>query len=314
MRNLRNPLQDEEGMISLQGVLYVVGASLLFGMLPTANKVVMTSGMSAECVTFFSQFIIFVLSLIYATIKHISIRVSTKQFFHLILVGAIGMGATAYLVASSCLLIPVGLATMLHFLYPTIVSLVMVLLYAEKISKHKAVAILCSILGMLMITNPGVPGSVDWRGILLALASSVTYSFYIISNEKGNFNELPQIVKMIIMSLGSAALFFVIMSINNSFTLPKTVLGGLLLFIISIGTLGAFFLIMAGIHRIGASVASFVNMLEPITSVIVSSVFYHDYLKLTILIGMALILLSVFLVAVDGIRKRRKTKLCNKHN
>ena len=74
----------------------------------------------------------------------------------------------------------------------------------------------------------------------------------------------------------------------------------LLLSLIHICNLGAFYFITAGIKQIGAPTASFVNMLKLITSVIVSVIVYHDNLSVKIIAGMAMILPAVLLVAMDG--------------
>ncbi|MGE4277554.1 MAG: hypothetical protein AB7E30_10330, partial [Lawsonibacter sp.] len=61
--------------IVLQGMLCVIGASLLFGVIPTANKFVMMSGLSAECITFYIQAIICVMSFVIAWKKRCPIRI-----------------------------------------------------------------------------------------------------------------------------------------------------------------------------------------------------------------------------------------------
>ena len=62
-------------------------------------------------------------------------------------------------------------------------------------------------------------------------------------------------------------------------------------------------LAVLGAHKeVGASVASFVNMFEPVTSVIVSFLLYHDPLTGRIVAGILLVLSAVLFVAV-GDRK-----------
>lgn len=291
-----------------QGILCIAGASLLFGLIPTANKYVLLSGVSAECITFFSQSIIAVLSIIIALVTRNSLRVKRKQLFKLLVLGAIGMGGTTFLLSSATLLIPVGIATVLHFLYPTIVSVTMVALFGQHMSKYKLVAILCSISGMLLITNTKGGGGLQWTGVLLALCSSLTYSFYMISNEKGTINALSLIVKLAYTSMGSALAFGAIAEYNDAVRLPETGSAVLVLVVIcGLGSLGAFYLITAGIKRIGASIASFVNMMEPITSVVVSAIVYREMPKLSMIAGMVLVLSAVFLVALDGLADTKRT-------
>ena len=50
------------------------------------------------------------------------------------------------------------------------------------------------------------------------------------------------------------------------------------IFIIAVGlfNVGGYFFMMYGISKLGASIASFVSMLEPIVSVIFSTLWFHD--------------------------------------
>lgn len=284
-----------------RGILCIIGASLAFGVMPTANRYVMTSGVSAECITFYIQTILSLLAAVLAVWKGHSLRVSRGQLLRLLLLGAVGMGMTSFLVSSACLRIPVGLATVLHFLYPTVVSVAMVAFFGQKMSRYKAMAIACSILGMLLITDLNGDGGIQASGILFALASSLTYSFYMISNEKGDINQLPLLVKLVYSSIGSAVLFGLVAACNHSITLPGTPSAAcVLVFVCGCGSLLAYYLITAGIKQIGASTASFINMLEPVTSVVVSSLVYREYPGLMMILGMVLILSAVFLVSMDG--------------
>ncbi len=288
----------------LKGILSIVAASLLFGIKPTGDKFVMLSGVAPVCVTFYGQLILTILALALSRIKKESLKIEQSAALFLIFLGAIGMGVTSFLVSSAMERIPVGLATILHFLYPTIVSIAMVALFHQKFTKFKLVAILCSIAGMLLITDISGEGAISPAGILLALGSSLTYSFYMIANEKGKVNELSLLVKLVYSGFGSALLFGVLSAIQGEIRLPGTVPACVVMLLVSgVGNLGAFYFITLGIKEVGASTASFVNMLEPITSVVVSTLFYHDQQGIKTIFGMALILSSVLLVALDGHRR-----------
>lgn len=285
----------------LEGILSVVAASLLFGMKPTSDKYVMLSGVAPVCITFYGQLILTVLALALTRLRRECLKIERSAALYLIFLGAIGMGVTSFLISSAMECISVGLATILHFLYPTIVSIAMVTLFHQKLTKFKFIAIVCSIGGMLLITNISGDAKVSATGVLLALASSLTYSFYMIANDKGKVNELSLLVKLVYSGFGSALLFGILSAAQGEIRLPGTWRASLVMLLVSgIGNLGAFYFITAGIRRIGASAASFVNMLEPITSVVVSTVIYQDHQGFKTICGMALILSSVLLVAMDG--------------
>lgn len=286
-----------------RGILYVIGASLIFGCMPSINKYVILSGISVASLTCYVQLIVSLTALSAAKFRNISVLVTRRQLICLLIVGAGGMGLTSFLINSAVLYIPVGLTTVLHFLYPTVVSVAMVVFFGQKMTGFKLLAILCSISGMVLITNPG-GGQVRGIGILMALCSSLTYSAYMIANDRGEINTLPLIVKLIYTSLGSALMFGVVAAATGQLNLPGTPQAAAVMVVLcSMGNLSAFYLITAGIKEIGAGAASFINMLEPVTSVIVSAVAYREHLGLTMVLGMALILAAVFLVALnDAIR------------
>lgn len=285
----------------IYGLAYVVGASLLFGVVPSANKYVMLSGLTAECSTFWREVTICTLALALAKWSGHSLRIDRMDALHLSFIGATGMGITNYLVSSACLYIPVGLATVLHFLYPTIVCVVMVARFGQRMTKLKVGAILCSISGMVLIANLKADGGLNLIGLLFALVSSLTYSFYIISNEQGRINQIPLIVKLFYSALGSTIFFGVLCLTQGILAVPLSLDVAVIQFGVSgVGSLGAFYLLTAGIRCLGASAASFVNMLEPVTSLIVGALVYQEYPTPAIACGVVLVLCSVLFVAIDS--------------
>lgn len=292
----------------IQGILCVLGASLIFGINPTGNKYVMLSGVSPMCLTFYSAAILTLICLVLVKAKSYSLKIKWKDALYLGFLGSIGMGITSALISLAMESIPVGLATILHFLYPTLVSIAMVVFFRQKLTRWKLLAIACSIFGMLLITDLSGSGAISLVGILLALCSSLTYSFYIIANDKGSVNQHPLLVKLVYSGLGSSLLFGTITVARGEVSLPGTTPAWVVMVACcGFGYMAAFYLINAGIKRIGASAASFVNMLEPVTSVVVSTLIYHYALEGRTILGMVLILSSVFLVAMDGREKNTPT-------
>ncbi len=285
-----------------RGVLCVIGASIIFGCMPTVNKYIMLSGITPLCLALYIQIIIGISALLTAKCSKTSIHVSTRELIQLILIGSIGMGATTYLLNLAVIYIPVGLATVLHFLYPTVVSVTMVVLFKQKFSVFRLLAILSSIIGMLMITNlNGGKGQFSFTGIILATLSSMTYAFYMIANEKGQCKHLPLIVRLIYSALGSSLLLGILLLWNETPVFPDSI--SIILLTIcycGVGSLISYYLITGGIKYIGATFASFINMLEPVTSVVVSALIFKESIMGKTIIGMGLILSAVLSVSIDS--------------
>ncbi|MBQ4424181.1 MAG: EamA family transporter [Lachnospiraceae bacterium] len=286
----------------LQGILCIVGASLIFGILPTTARYLVISGLPPACVTFYTQGVLTLTAYIASKLRHESLRIERASAGRLLMLGAIGMGITAFLINTSTQYIPVGVATVIHFMYPTIVTIVMLTVFKQKATWFKLLAIICSITGLLLITNvKGSGGNLSLLGIVLAAGSSLTYSFYMISNEKAGFASLPLLTRLVYAGLGSTILFGIVSAATDSLRMPHGLLVWIILILINgVGNFTAHFLIVKGIRLIGASNVSFVNMLEPVASVIVSLIVYHDVLKQNMIFGIVLILSAVLLVAVDN--------------
>lgn len=283
----------------LFGIFSVIFASLLLGVIPSVNKLILLSGMSSGCIVFLTYLTSALGMLLITVFKHEPLKVEKKELLILLFTGFAGLGMTGYLLNLAYELIPVGLATMLHFLYPSLVSLILVLFFQQNISRMKISAILLSLCGMFLIAD--LSGGLKFFGIIAALCSSLTYSYYFLINEKGSISTLPLTVKFFYISLGSALMFGILTLLRRDFSLPSSPFTAFLLFgIVGAGSMLAFFLITFGIKKAGASTASFLNMLEPLTSLVVSFLLYRDALSLSALAGCALVLFSILLVALDG--------------
>jgi drug/metabolite transporter (DMT)-like permease len=235
--------------------------------------------------------------------KRISIRIPLADVGKLLALGAVGMGVTDYFLNLSYQYLPVSTAVMLHFMYPAIVLVASCLLFHQKLSSYTVGAVLLSITGLVLVTD--LQGSMDLSGVLFALGSAVSYSIFSIGNDRGSVNRLPLIVKLFYMSAVSALIYCAETFAKGHFSLPSNgKVAGVMICIVGLGSLAAFYLITAGIQRIGASKAAFLNMLEPITGIICGAVFYQESFPSQSKIGCLCVLSSVLLIAMDSRQKK----------
>lgn len=278
------------------GVLYLIGASALFGCLPTVNKLLLLHGLTSGSLVFLTYLTVAAASGIALIIQKKFLRVPLKQCVTLMILGFLGMGATAYLLNLSYTFIPVGLSTMLHFSYPTLVVIITTFFFKEKFNTAKVYAILASFLGMFLIAN--LSGGGEQIGILFALTSGMTYALYIVGNDKGTVNRFPLLLKIFYASAGTACIFG-IQTLGN-ISLPSAGIDIFLLFgVCGLGTLAAYYFLTKGIKLVGAVTASFFNMLEPIFSLLISTIVYQDALEIKSILGGILILSAVFIIAAS---------------
>lgn len=290
-----------------QGILAVVASATILGVMPSMQKQLMVDGLPIFSLMFFTNLIITLVTLAVSLGRGRSLKVSRPQLLQVVLMGLTGMVATAMLINTAYLFMPVGTVTMLHFLYPTVVCVVMGTLFKEGFSKLQVAAIVVSIAGMFFLT--GKNGSLPVLGIALAAISSLTYGSYLIANEKGPANDLPLEVKLFYVSLPGTLLFAVLAPATGNLAVPSSPVSWFQLIVCSgLATVGGYFLMMFGIQKLGASTASFLSMLEPVVSVVFGTIWFADPVTVGVVVGSVLILTSVCFITLDSSRKEKRAK------
>lgn len=290
-----------------QGILAVVASATILGVMPSMQKQLMVDGLPIFSLMLFTNLIITLVTLGVSLAKGRSLKVSRPQLIQVVLMGLTGMVATAMLINTAYLFMPVGTVTMLHFLYPTVVCIVMGTLFKEGFSKLQVAAIVVSIAGMFFLT--GKNGALPILGIALAAISSLTYGSYLIANEKGPANDLPLEVKLFYVSLPGTLLFAVLAPATGNLAVPSSPVSWFQLIVCSgLATVGGYFLMMFGIQKLGASTASFLSMLEPVVSVVFGTIWFADPVTVGVVAGSALILTSVCFITLDSSRKEKQAR------
>ena len=290
----------------LVGIIAVAGAATLLGIMPSLQKQVLVDGLPMNSLMAYTNLIITLVSLGMALLKKRSLRARPVQAIQAVLMGTVGMLLTALLLNNAYLYLPVGVAIMLNFLYPTVVCVVMGTVFRQGFTKLQAAAIVSSIAGMAFLAGKG--GDLHPMGLLFALVSAFTYGGYLIANENGPANELPLETKLFYVSLPGTVIFWILAPATH--TLAAPVGGGIgWLYVLGSGlfTVGGYFLMMYGISRMGASTAAFVSMLEPIVSVVFGTIWFHDPITAGVVVGGILVLASILLIAIDGAHPPRRS-------
>ena len=286
----------------LAGIFALIGSTTLFGVLPCLTHYLQGKGALSQQMVFWTFLITFLGTGLLMQITEQSFKVTFPQLLLLLLVGGAGIGATNFLLNTAYELIPVGMATMFHFFYPTIVTFVLVLAFREKFGILKGLAVALSIVGMFLLAD--FSGEINPKGVAIALASACTYSFYIITTDHGPSKNLTALAKLFYAGLGAAVVFGIICRENILPDLGPVHM--LLMFVILCpGIATAYFLMTFGVRRIGAQTASFFSLLEPLVSVVFSSLLFHYTLTRRILIGCGLVLASILFIALAGLFKDR---------
>ena len=285
-----------------KGVLAVVVASFLYGIMPIFTKRALMEGMTSGAVVFYRLFFSSVVSFIVLKVLGIDMKATGRQIAEMAIMGVVGFGATMALLTMAYSLIPTGLATMLHFTYPLFVTVVMTVFFREKMTKAKAFACLCAMGGLVLMADFS---SLSVAGIVLAVCSGITYASYVIANKKLEFASLHGLVIVFYVSCFAAVFFGIKAVITKEFMLPPTPLAlGLVLTIAVFCTVVTLFLLTYGIKTLGASTASVLNMLEPVISLVAGMIIYKEAIATKGIMGCVLVIMAGIAVAFDSAGNR----------
>lgn len=285
-----------------KGVLAVVVASFLYGIMPIFTKRALMEGMTSGAVVFYRLFFSAIVSFIVLKVLGIDMKASARQITEMAIMGVIGFGATMALLTIAYSLIPTGLATMLHFTYPLFVTVVMTVVFKEKMTALKAVSCICAFGGLVLMADFS---SLSVAGILLAICSGITYASYVIANKKLEFASLHGLVIVFYVSCFACIFFGIKAVIAKEMMLPPSLLAfGLVLTIAIFCTVVTLFLLTYGIKTLGASTASVLNMLEPVISLVAGMIIYKEAIATKGIIGCVLVILAGIAVAFDSANNR----------
>jgi len=286
-------------MKNLNGILYIVLSSVAFGIMPILAKLAYNQGATTYSVLFL-RFIFAALMIVYYLIKNrISLKLSKKQIFLVIMLGIFGYSGTAGCLFLAYNYVSVGVATMVLYTYPIIVSLLSYFIYHEKLYAKKIVCFILSLLGLYALI--GVSDvSLNVKGLFLAAMSAVFYSLYVIGASCKEIKKINCFVMTFYVSIISAITMGIVgvgtKTLNFNFTFYSLVCVLLLAFISTVVALMAF---LQGVKIIGPSKASILSTLEPIVSLVLGYFILKQAVNIEQIFGSVLIIFAVLLLTID---------------
>ena len=192
-----------------------------------------------------------------------------------------------------------GLATTLHFVYPVLVVVACIAFRYERANRRKLVCCALCFAGILCFYTPG--GDVSAYGVFLALASGVAWAYYIVHLNSSGLVTMAPFKLAFWLCVFSAVLVGGITLAMGEFVWPSTAFTRGALALYCCVSTAASLLFQLGNRFIGAQSASMLSTFEPLTSVVIGILVYHEVLTVRLGIGIFCILLAVFLLAkADG--------------
>lgn len=277
----------------LRGSALALTSAASFGVMPVLTKVVYDDGAGVAGVLSVRFSLAAVLLLLLARLRHEALP-SGRRLLALFLLGAVG-----YVVESLCYFaaltrISAGLTALLLYLYPALVVVLTAVLTRSRPSRRASVCVLVATLGTALTIGP--VGGGQWTGVLLGLAAAVSYSVYIVVSSHHVAGVGPFATSAVVM--GGAALVYDVGAVATRATLPTAGSAWLaLLGVALIGTVVAVSAFFGALELLGPADTAVLSTFEPVVSVAVAAAALGESLSAVQLVGGALVLGAVGVLA-----------------
>ncbi len=283
-----------------------ITSAVVFGTMPLMALYIYARGGNAIGVTFYRYlFSLPMLLLLNRRTAGPLPRLSRLQWKQMALVAIFGYGPTGLLLYISYDMIPTGIATTVHFLYPVLVVLGGVLFTRVPVTRRTVVAVVCSTVGVVLFYGGGIELNV--LGFVLALLSAVTYAFYILYIDASGLNHLPTYALTFYLTLISGVITFFYGLFTDSLFVAITPAGWImtlvLTFVVAVAGVSFF---QVGIRKVGPQHAAILSTFEPVTSVVIGILVFAETVTPGALLGVVFILLAVVLIATSGRRQAKR--------
>jgi drug/metabolite transporter (DMT)-like permease len=215
----------------------------------------------------------------------------------------LGLGALGYFVQSTLyftavIYSPVAIVALILYTYPVFVTIGAFALGWEKISRGLAATLIIALLGLVLVASPF--GNQVGLGAILALGASVTYTLYILCGSRVLRRVDGELAAFFVM--GAASVSFgldgvLTGSIHANWSLRAWLWVAIIAVFCTAIAVTAFFL---GLSKIGPSKSSLISLIEPVTSILVSTWLFGNALTFSQWFGGFLILAATAIITLYG--------------
>lgn len=288
------------------GLFLGLMAAVCYGFIPLFTKELQAPAvglpLSSSTILFYRFGIASLILAAIMCVRRESFRITYAEFVRLVQLAFLSNGAALFLISGYRYCSSSGVATTLHFTYPILTALIMMIFFRERSRFSTWMAIGLSIAGVALLS--GVGGGVQWLGIVLEIISALCFALYLIRVNRSRVSQMP-VVKLTFYVMAFGALIFAAFiayeradfDISAHYALIPSASGWLNLCLLSvICTVVTNLALVYATQNVGPTVASILGVLEPLTALVLGILFLGEELTPSMAAGIGLILPAVLII------------------
>jgi drug/metabolite transporter (DMT)-like permease len=291
------------------GYVMAATAAALWAVNGAVSKVILASGISslrlAE-VRMTGAVVGFVIVLLVIAPERLKVRRRELPFLVVWGIGGLAFVQWFYFLALHRLAI--GVALLIEYVAPLAVALWARYVFHERVRRRIWFALALALVGLALIVDVRHGGSVSTAGVAFALGSAAAYTFYLLLAEHAVGDR--DAVSLLAWGFAFGALFWCFVAPWWTFPVGRvaadvSLLGrlsdyhlpvwSLMAFLIVIGTILPFFLLISALRHLPATRVGIIAMLEPVGATIVAWAWLNESLGAVQLVGAAIVLAGIVL-------------------
>lgn len=283
-------------MNKLNGFLYGLLSSASFGLIPMFTIPAMQQGMQFESILLY-RFAFATLALgVILLIDGQSFRINRRDIPSLLLL------AFFYLISAVFLFwgykfMASGIATTLHFMYPVLTTLIMMLFFREKKSIWRFMAIALAVAGVFFLSQGDDSGSITFIGLFIVLLSALGYALYLVTVSQLKVGQMKGLrLTFYVFLFGTLLLFIGIGTTGHTQPIPNLHTAGNLVMLAIIPTVISNLALVRAVKCIGSTLTSVLGAMEPVTAVCVGICMFGEPFTNSVGLGIILIITAVTVI------------------
>jgi drug/metabolite transporter (DMT)-like permease len=287
----------------------VLVAAALFGVNGTVAKVVLSSGLTslrlteARCAGAFLG-----LTLLALTRGRSTLRLARREVVPIATFGVVGVALVQLFYFLSIHRLAIAIALLIQYLGPLLVAVWARTFGHEHVRRRIWVALGLSLTGLTLMVQLWSGTSLDGLGVVYALISAVTYAAYLLLAEREVARH--DTVSLLAWGFFFATVFWSVVQpwwsfpagvVGRTVSLQGSLAGihlpvwALVLWVVVLGSIAPFSLIVAALRHVSATRVGVMAMLEPVVATVVAWAWLRESLSAVQLLGAAVVLTAIAL-------------------
>ena len=284
-------------MNKVNGLLYGLLSSASFGLIPLFTIPAMQAGMQFESILFY-RFLFACLALGgILLVNGQSLRIKRQDIPSLFLLALLYLMSAVFLFWGYKFMAS-GVATTIHFMYPVLTTLIMMLFFKEKKSGWRIAAIASAVAGVYFLSGGDTKtGSFSFLGLFIVLLSALGYALYLVTMSQLKIGQMKGLLLTFYVFLFGGILLFIGTEIISQLQpISKWHTAGNLILLALIPTVVSNLALVRAVKSIGSTLTSVLGAMEPVTAVCVGIFLFGEAFTTSIGVGIALIIAAVIVI------------------